>query len=463
MSDCEFDCSLTCIHCGYVARKPNTRRMCSVDRPPSVTAQLSSYAAAVSRWLAAGRPVRTDEQVGELLAICQDNKCGKYRDGQCLACGCRVNSSGWALTNKLRMATESCPKGLWAAEMPQMAADRGPVRVGFLAQNLIVGGIEFWMLSLIREWGKTNAVEVSGVAHVGPPGSSSPIVTDKLASMCPLVASYDIPGAHVVRSPVEVAATVASACDVLLTWYSSADILARVKRPGLTLVGVSHGCPDWWPPATKALINKWAAVSQVAATPIRDYSPAVIPLGVDIERCQSSLTREQARERLGLPIGGKVMGYVGRLSPEKRIREIVAAVDHLPDEWRLLVVGDGRDREAVAGPRVIHRPATDAIGDVWRACDAGVVASSDEGYCLAGVECLAAGVPLAATPVGILPEIPGVPIIPQPAEPVAIAAAVERAARLGLTENAKRWAAEQSAEAMATRWAGWLASVRAAS
>lgn len=462
MSDCEFDCNLVCIHCGYVARKPNTRRMCSVDRPPSVTAQLSSYAAAVSRWLAAGRPVRSDEQVGELLAICQDNRCGKYRDGQCLACGCRVNSSGWALANKLRMATESCPKGMWVAGEPSTSS--GQLRVGILTPNLYVGGVESWLLSLAKEWRRSGEIDLVGIGHIGTEGTHQHTFTRQLTPVCPVVTSCQIDGAHVVRSPLDAAAAVSSAADVLVVWSVSADLLARVKRPGQTVIGVSHGCHDWWMGAAAPLVDRWAAVHSAAVRPV-PADPAtveILPNGIDLERCQSSLTRQEARQWLGIEGDEPIVGYVGRLSPEKRIREIVASAEHMPDGWRVLLVGDGREREAVVGPRVIHRPATDRIGDVWRACDVAVVASDAEGYCLSAVESIAAGVPLAATSVGVVPEIPGIQIIPQPAEPAAIAEACESAYRLGLSEAARAWAAEQSSERMAAQWAEWLASVRSA-
>ena len=468
MSDCEWDCQLKCVHCGYVARKPGTRRTCSVERPPSVTAQLSSYAAAVSRWLAAGRPVRTDEQVGELLAICQDNRCGKYRDGQCLACGCRVNSSGWALANKLRMATEDCPKGFWGALCATYAHNFAHnfahmrIKVGILTPNLYVGGVESWLLSLAKEWRRSGEIELVGVGHIGTEGTHQQTFTRQLTPVCPVVTSCQIDDAHVVRSPLDAAAAISAAADVLIVWSVSADLLSRVKRPGQTVVGVSHGCHDWWMGAAAPLVDRWAAVHLAAVGPIPadPKTVKVIPNGIDLERCRSSLTRQEARQWLGIDWDGPIVGYVGRLSPEKRIREIVSAVEYLPSDWRLLVVGDGREREAVVGSRVIHRPATDAIGDTWRAVDVAVVASDAEGYCLSAVEAIAASVPLAATPVGVVREIPGVPIIHQPARPAWIAEAIEQAAGLGLIEDAKRWAAEQSAERMAARWAGWLKKLR---
>jgi len=329
MSDCEFDCNLVCVHCGYQARRPGTRRNCSVERPPSVTAQLSSYAAAVSRWLGAGRPVRTDEQVAGLLAICHDNRCGKYRDGQCIACGCRVNSSGWALANKLRMATESCPKGLWSAG--QLFGKSERLQVGILTPNLMIGGVESWLLSLAKEWARSKQVELVGIGHIGTEGTHQPTFTQQITRVAQVVTSCDIEGSHKVRSPVDAAGAIAAAADVLIVWSVSADILARVKRPGLTVAGVSHGCHDWWMGAAAPLVDRWAAVDPVAVTPIpvNHQSVEIIPNGIDLERCQSSLMQQEARRRLGLPPDGKVVGYVGRLSPEKRIAEIAASAAYL--------------------------------------------------------------------------------------------------------------------------------------
>ena len=467
MSDCEWGCDLVCVHCGYVARKPNTRRNCSVDHPPSLTHQLGGYALAVSRWLGAGRPVRTDSEVAGLLMICQQNRCGKYRDGQCLACGCRVNSSGWAVVNKLRMATESCPKGMW--DVPEIAfgniGNLERLRVGFVTPNLYVGGVESWLASLVGEWKRTGAVEVAGIAHTGPGGTVDPITSGKLSAMCPVVSSAEFAGGHLVRSPLEAIAAVAAASDVLIVWSVSRDLLARVKRPGLLVVGVSHGCHDWWMKDAAQLVDRWVAVSAAAVAPIPVAAPEVeiIPNGIDLERCGSILSKQAAREQIGLPIASKVAGYVGRLSPEKRIREIVAAADLLPKGWLLLCVGDGKERSAVTGERIHHLQSTDAIGDVWRACDVAVVASEAEGYCLAAVEALAAGVPLASTAVGIVPSIPGVELIDQPAEPGEIARAIVAAERRGVSGECREWVTREASSAvMAERWQKWLVDARTA-
>lgn len=78
--------------------------------------QLEKYGVAVAKWIARGRPKRTDDDVAGLLAVCQ--ACEHYqphdeKSGECGLCKCRLSLGGSAMNNKLRMATEICPDGRW--------------------------------------------------------------------------------------------------------------------------------------------------------------------------------------------------------------------------------------------------------------------------------------------------------------------------------------------------------------
>lgn len=78
---------------------------------PSVFAKAVSVGTAAAKWLAAGKPVRSQERVNEILAICQacpflvSKKSG---DTYCGKCGCPVNAKLEA-RNKLYLCTEECP------------------------------------------------------------------------------------------------------------------------------------------------------------------------------------------------------------------------------------------------------------------------------------------------------------------------------------------------------------------
>lgn len=77
-----------------------------------------NYLTAVRRWVAAGRPERTDEEIQEIY----DNHCSgcsmfdKERQ-VCNSCGCPASKNQPALRNKLRMATEECPLGRFPAKV----------------------------------------------------------------------------------------------------------------------------------------------------------------------------------------------------------------------------------------------------------------------------------------------------------------------------------------------------------
>lgn len=75
---------------------------------PKASVQLWLYKEALKRWHAAGRPVRTDEEVKEILET-KCKTCDWYDDGRCRGCGCRVTSGSIPVLNKIKMATESCP------------------------------------------------------------------------------------------------------------------------------------------------------------------------------------------------------------------------------------------------------------------------------------------------------------------------------------------------------------------
>lgn len=88
----------------------------SEDDPqyPAFSMQLWLYKDALSKWKKAGYPVRTDAQVKEI----HENKCKpcNWYDSEkkrCKGCGCKVTIGSVAVFNKIKMATEHCPKGEW--------------------------------------------------------------------------------------------------------------------------------------------------------------------------------------------------------------------------------------------------------------------------------------------------------------------------------------------------------------
>ncbi len=110
-----------CLH----TKKPITLNQCvncesikipaqiSTPQPmPKLTTRIHSYVTALKEWKKAGKPIRSDEEVLRIFEVFCD-KCKSHKKNKCLFCGCRVAINGYPITNKIKMATEHCPKELW--------------------------------------------------------------------------------------------------------------------------------------------------------------------------------------------------------------------------------------------------------------------------------------------------------------------------------------------------------------
>jgi teichuronic acid biosynthesis glycosyltransferase TuaC len=133
--------------------------------------------------------------------------------------------------------------------------------------------------------------------------------------------------------------------------------------------------------------------------------------GVDLERFRPG-DRAAARRRLGLPAAGRVLLGVGRLVPGKGFDRAAAALARLPADVRLVLVGDGPARRAIAaagGDRVrfLGTLPSDLVALAYCAADLLVLPSEREGWPNVVTEALAAGLRVVATAVGGIPEILG--------------------------------------------------------
>lgn len=123
--------------------------------------------------------------------------------------------------------------------------------------------------------------------------------------------------------------------------------------------------------------------------------------GVDTSLFNPSHRNEELRRSLA-PGGGTLIGYVGRLSREKRVH-LLAHLDGIPNT-RLVVVGDGPDANLLrrrlpdAVLTGLRRGA--ALSRLLASLDVFVHTGANETYCQAVQEALAAGVPVVAPAAG---------------------------------------------------------------
>jgi glycosyltransferase involved in cell wall biosynthesis len=134
---------------------------------------------------------------------------------------------------------------------------------------------------------------------------------------------------------------------------------------------------------------------------------AVIPSGVEPPRA-SDVSREALLRELKLPADAKLIGVVGRLVPEKRVRDLIWAADLLRvlhDNLRLLVIGDGPLRSQLVeyarlASDLEHIQFLGEGNDAWRVMphlDVLWNGSENIGHSAAILEAMAAGVPVIAS------------------------------------------------------------------
>lgn len=82
--------------------------------PPGLVRRAISYTEALARWTTAGQPERSDKEVERIFyQHCKPCKWYNPERQICRGCGCRVAENGVAVLNKIKMATEHCPRDFW--------------------------------------------------------------------------------------------------------------------------------------------------------------------------------------------------------------------------------------------------------------------------------------------------------------------------------------------------------------
>ncbi|MEV7286739.1 glycosyltransferase family 1 protein [Streptomyces sp. NPDC093252] len=123
--------------------------------------------------------------------------------------------------------------------------------------------------------------------------------------------------------------------------------------------------------------------------------------GVDTARFRPALRDEALRRELA-PNGELIVGYVGRLAPEKRV-ELLSGVCALPGV-RVVVVGDGPSLpqlgQALPGAVFLGRRTGDDLARIFASFDVFAHTGPFETFCQTVQEAMASGVPVVAPAVG---------------------------------------------------------------
>jgi len=123
--------------------------------------------------------------------------------------------------------------------------------------------------------------------------------------------------------------------------------------------------------------------------------------GVDVMRFAPS-ARDQALRRRWSPHGKPIVGFVGRLAPEKHVDRLAALA--CSDGVQLVIVGDGIDRAKLqsAMPTAVFTGALygDELAAAYASMDVFVHPGEHETFCQVVQEALASGLPVIAPDAG---------------------------------------------------------------
>lgn len=216
--------------------------------------------------------------------------------------------------------------------------------------------------------------------------------------------------------------------DVVHTWLFAANSFGRVaaKWAGVPVIIASERCVDPWKTAWHFRIDRrlqrWSNAITTNSSGVKDFYVAngldpekfvVIPNGVELPPADSvQIDRAEVYQRLEIPEGRKLIFAVGRLWPQKRIRDLIWAGELLATargDTTLVVLGDGpqrdelvRHRDAVSAPmHVRFAGQRDDIAKLLPHADQFWNASEYEGQSNAVIEAMLAKVPVIAS------DIPG--------------------------------------------------------
>lgn len=389
----------------------------------------------------------------------------------CAACSfrrgleCYKANEPSALSVRSVIPEKDCPLGLWP--QPNKFTDLGvclPLRsrkprVAILLHDMAQGGIARYTASLVEALaGGNGSFDIVSVIFRRTYQFDAEAASDILR-FCPVISTEDDigqiggtracprvkhePGSQTYQQAIDEA-------DVIITagLHDFASLPDGVDFRGKPVVTQIHGIGDWSVKVidyAKPFTTHYMGVSKVVQQEYQDRLGGdftVIEPGVDMNRIAPVYGFRDARWKLlesadhalDLDLNTVVnespwVVYYGRMSPEKRIPRMAAAVAELVDRARLKVlpvnerhlprlyqsvgvfIGDGYDKAAQHGEtrrllpnRSILVPWSH-VADVLAAADLFVCLSEAEGGPLTVVEALLAGVPVLSTPVGFVPSL----------------------------------------------------------
>jgi glycosyltransferase involved in cell wall biosynthesis len=321
------------------------------------------------------------------------------------------------------MATPANLHSVPTPSLPAPPGNGGPIRVLQVIGNAIVGGMENCVLRLIEQLPR----EQFSVTALCPCESR---FTERLRALDIDVLTAAMPEDPAWGSIVTTSALVnAASIDVLHAHMPNAHLLAALvgKMCGKPVVATVHG-RHVTPMDLELhrLVGSHLSVVcrhsylHALSVGVQAAQLSCIPNGVDTQAFRPRDGLHDAdgdlRRHFALADGDPLIGFVGRLSPEKGpevfLRAALLLRATLP-RARFVLVGDGPLRPSVQqmieryrlGDAVLLAGVRDDMPAVWHQLDAVVNTSQSEGMPLSLMEAMACGLPVVASQVGGVPDL----------------------------------------------------------
>lgn len=295
------------------------------------------------------------------------------------------------------------------------------------------GGVETVAFQLARAWKKADIDNLTIARNYGPPDSAN-LRVERVAQVLeklPTRGAYRYVGRTIVVPIFTLAATWALrrhrdaivlshgdslTGDVLVVHAVNAASIDAKKQAGLWKWRLNP-LHVWVALRDRYMVGglryrQFVAVSPRAGRELQQHYGvpqdriSVIPNGIDLARFKpDEAARNRIREEFGFSAEDQLMLFVGHEFARKGLAHVISALEKLPDDVKLLVVGSdtrapyerlytgAADRLVFAGER-LDMPA------LYAAVDAFVLPSQYETFALVGMEAMACGVPVFATRVG---------------------------------------------------------------
>jgi phosphatidylinositol alpha 1,6-mannosyltransferase len=245
--------------------------------------------------------------------------------------------------------------------------------------------------------------EVASVGGFALPGYRSFVVGLPMARLVGRLREFQ-PDVIYLASPISLGwagATAARKLGVPCVAIFQTDVAGFAKRYGLR--GTDKVIWSWLrrihSQADLTLVPSTATMKSLADHGIPRL--ALWRRGVDAERFHPRYRDEQLRHTIA-PDRETIVGYVGRLAPEKRV-ELLGNLSSLPGV-RLLVVGDGpaEDKLREALPTATFTGFLDGheLSRAYASLDVFIHTGADETFCQSVQEAMASGVPVVAPAAG---------------------------------------------------------------